>query len=158
MMDPMSTVEKIVKLALLIRKAMDAVQQNKKACGDIRRTVDTISSIASRLKKNAAAMKDQATRSALGHLEKTLQLALKLVKECHEKKNHLLARLLGAPDLSEKLRRVKQEISDNVNVLNLALNSLAHHQRAAGGGSLVPTLRVLCNSCSAYSYLPTSIH
>jgi hypothetical protein len=105
MMDPMSTVEKIVKLALLINKAMDTVQQNKKACGDIRRTVDTVSSIASQLKKNTAAMKDPQRAGPSGEGAPARPKARQGVpRQAHPP----AGRLLGAP---ERLRRVKQEIS-----------------------------------------------
>jgi hypothetical protein len=101
MMDPMSTVEKIVKLALLINKAMDTVQQNKKAW----RTVDTVSSIASQLKKNTAAMKDPQRAGPSGEGAPARPKARQGVpRQAHPP----AGRLLGAP---ERLRRVKQEIS-----------------------------------------------
>lgn len=130
MIDPIATVEKIVQLARLINMAMDAVQQNAKACGDIKRMVTNVSIIASRLKNNTEAMKDRATRDALDHLEKMLHRALKLVQECQKKQKSLVPRLVAAPDLSKQLREVKEDISQNVNVLNLALSSLAHDHRA----------------------------
>jgi hypothetical protein len=143
MMDPMSTVEKIVKLALLINKAMDTVQQNKKAW----RTVDTVSSIASQLKKNTAAMKDPQRAGPSGEGAPARPKARQGVpRQAHPP----AGRLLGAP---ERLRRVKQ-------------GDLGQCQRVEPGaqqpGSRPAGCRRSFSSLAAgtlpdYFYLPTSI-
>ncbi|OEL17599.1 hypothetical protein BAE44_0021381 [Dichanthelium oligosanthes] len=109
MADPLGSVEKIVKVALMIKEAVDKVRKNKE-CREIRKRVVRVSALLTRLQETQMT-KDPATSSALKELEETLTVAHELVTAC-QRKNVLMSRFCTAGDLAEQLREVKQDISD----------------------------------------------
>ncbi|KAJ1276699.1 hypothetical protein BS78_05G234600 [Paspalum vaginatum] len=142
MADPLGNVEKIVKVALMIKEAVDKVRKNKEECHEIRKRVVRVSALLTRLQETEM-MKDPATGSTLQELEVTLTLAHELVTACQRK--NVLSRFCRAGDLAKQLREVKQDISDlmvdgifatNVNatiiLTNIQFAASVPHQKDAG--------------------------
>jgi hypothetical protein len=108
MADPVAGVERIVKLGLAIKDAVDTVRHNEEECREIRRCVLRFSAILSQLQQ-AGLMKDSpALSGALEDLEESLQEGLELV---------------SAGELSKQLRRVKEDILDKVMLASFAINA-----------------------------------
>lgn len=132
MIDPIVTVEKILELVGLIKNAARDVEYNRKACGDFERRMKNVSSTVSNLKEDETVLHDPTACDSLKHLEQTLQCSHGLLQECQDmEKQNVWQRLVNAPELSRQLRKAQEEISQNVNVLNLALISSRHHNRPA---------------------------
>ncbi|CAL5020460.1 unnamed protein product [Urochloa decumbens] len=83
MADPLGSLEKIVKLALTIKEAVDTVRQNKEECQQIRTRAVRVSSLLSRLPETGMAA-DPAMCDALEDLEDSLRRAHMLVAACQE--------------------------------------------------------------------------
>ncbi|KAJ1276907.1 hypothetical protein BS78_05G252500 [Paspalum vaginatum] len=121
MADPVATVEKIVKLGLAIKNAVDTVRHNDVECNEIRRRVLRFSANLSQLQQTGM-MNDSPTLSgALEDLEETLQHALELVEACQERST--IRRLVKAGELSKQLRRVKDDILNKVMLASFAINA-----------------------------------
>ncbi|XP_066338798.1 uncharacterized protein [Miscanthus floridulus] len=103
----LASVEKIIKAAMAIKKAVQTVRQNEVECREIEELAATIMDILLLL-KNTAVMNHPAMHRALAGLERTLNHALKLVTVCQGR--NVACRLLGSGDMSRKLRRVKDDI------------------------------------------------
>lgn len=109
MADPLGTVEKIIKVALKIKEAVDKVRRNKEECREINRRVVRVSALLTRLQETEM-MNDPATSRALKELEETLTVAHELVMACRRK--NVLSHFCTAGGLARRLREVKQDISD----------------------------------------------
>ncbi|CAL4978882.1 unnamed protein product [Urochloa decumbens] len=108
MTDPVATVEKIVKIGLKIKDAVDTVRHNEEECREIRKRVLRFSAILSQLQQTGMMNDSPATSGALEDLEESIQQALELVTACQERST--IRRLVTAGDLSKQLRRVKDDI------------------------------------------------
>ncbi|WVZ49916.1 hypothetical protein U9M48_001232 [Paspalum notatum var. saurae] len=122
MADPVATVEKIVKIGLKIKAAVDTVRHNEEDCNEIRRRVLRFSAILSQLQRTGMMNDSSALSGALEDLEETLQHALELVTACQERTT-TIGRLVKAGVLSKKLRRVKDDILNKVMLASFAINA-----------------------------------
>ncbi|KAJ1256630.1 hypothetical protein BS78_K343300 [Paspalum vaginatum] len=121
MADPVATVEKIVKIGLAIKDAVDTVRHNEEDCNEIRRRVLRFSAILSQLQQTGMMNDSPALSGALEDLEETLERALELVTACQERAT--IRRLVTAGELSKKLRRVKDDILNKVMLASFAINA-----------------------------------
>lgn len=101
--------ERVVKVALAIKKAVETAKQNKEDCVKIGERAAEVSTHMKRLKENTKAMEDPLMSDTLKSMEETLQRALKLVNECQRK--HVVLHYLNAGGMSKKLRQVQEDIS-----------------------------------------------
>ncbi|WVZ49886.1 hypothetical protein U9M48_001208 [Paspalum notatum var. saurae] len=121
MADPVATVEKIVKIGLAIKDAVDTVRRNQEDCNEIRRRVLRFSAILSQLQQTGMMNNTPALSGALEDLEETLQHALELVTACQE--TSTIRRLFTAGELSKNLRRVKDDILNKVMLASFAIHA-----------------------------------
>ncbi|PUZ45757.1 hypothetical protein GQ55_8G250400 [Panicum hallii var. hallii] len=121
MADPVATVEKIVKIGLKIKEAVDKARHNEEDCREITRRVLRFSAILSQLQQTGTVADSPAMAGALKDLEETLQRALELVTACQERST--IRRLVAAGDLSKQLRRVKDDILNKVMLASFAINA-----------------------------------
>ncbi|KAG2559179.1 hypothetical protein PVAP13_8NG295468 [Panicum virgatum] len=121
MADPVATVEKIVKIGLKIKDAVDKARHNEDECREIRKRVLRFSAILSQLQQTGMMNGSPAMSGALEDLEETLEQALKLVAACQERTT--VRRLIAAGDLSKQLRRVKDDILNKVMMASFAINA-----------------------------------
>uniref|UniRef100_A0A0E0RFK7 Mixed lineage kinase domain-containing protein n=1 Tax=Oryza rufipogon TaxID=4529 RepID=A0A0E0RFK7_ORYRU len=118
MADPVSSVKHITEIALKIKHAVETVQRNKEDCLKIRRRVMRVSDILSLLHETQNILSSPAVRAALEDLAETLHHAHTLVVSCQEK--NVVCLFCAATTLSNKLRRVNDQITDQVMVGILA--------------------------------------
>ncbi|XP_039777497.1 G-type lectin S-receptor-like serine/threonine-protein kinase B120 isoform X2 [Panicum virgatum] len=122
MADPVATVvEKIVKIGLKIKEAVNRVRHNEEDCREITRRVLRFSAILSQLQQTGTVADSPALAGALEDLEETLQRALELVTACQERTT--TRRLVAAGDLSKQLRRVQDDILNKVMLASFAINA-----------------------------------
>ncbi|XP_039777504.1 cysteine-rich receptor-like protein kinase 11 [Panicum virgatum] len=122
MADPMATVvEKIVKIGLKIKEAVNRVRHNEEDYREITRRVLRFSAILSQLQQTGTVADSPALAGALEDLEETLQRALELVTACQERTT--TRRLVAAGDLSKQLRRVQDDILNKVMLASFAINA-----------------------------------
>ncbi|TVU04348.1 hypothetical protein EJB05_50082, partial [Eragrostis curvula] len=79
MADPVASVEKIVKIGLKIKEAVDTVRQNEEVCLEIRKSVLRYSTMLSQLQQRGVMNNSSVMSGALEDLAETLERALKLV-------------------------------------------------------------------------------
>ncbi|XP_039822949.1 uncharacterized protein LOC120685196 [Panicum virgatum] len=120
-MDPVATVEKIVKIGLKIKDAVDRARHIVEDCREIRKRVLRFSEILSQLQQTGTVADSPAMAGALEDLEETLQRALELVTACQERSS--IRRVFAAGDLSKQLRRVKDDILNKVMLASFAINA-----------------------------------
>ncbi|BAT16534.1 Os12g0248400 [Oryza sativa Japonica Group] len=118
MADPVSSVKHITEMALKIKHAVETVQRNKEDCIQIRRRVMRVSDVLTLLQETENMQSNPAIRAALEDLADTLHHAHTLVVSCQEK--NIVCLFCAATTLSNKLRRVNDQISDQVMVGILA--------------------------------------
>ncbi|KAF8672908.1 hypothetical protein HU200_049153 [Digitaria exilis] len=106
----LGSVEKIVKIALKIKEAMQTVKQNEKECRDIQRCVARVSALIKRLDETTETMKDKVMRDALEDMAESLQRALEFVTECQ------------TGDMAKELSRVQDDIVRKLQLGNFATN------------------------------------
>ena len=121
MANPVAGVEKIIKLGLAIKDAVDTVRHNEEECNEIRRRVLRFSDILSQLLQTGMMNDSPAMSGALEDLEESLHRALELVMACQERS--VIRRLILAGDLSKQLRRVKEDILNKVMLASFAINA-----------------------------------
>ncbi|KAG2559194.1 hypothetical protein PVAP13_8NG293500 [Panicum virgatum] len=121
MTDPVATVERIVKIGLMIKDAMDRARHIEEDCREITRRVLRFSAILSQLQQTGTVADSPAMAGALEDLEETLQRALELVTACQERST--IRRLVAVGDLSKQLRRVKDDILNKVMLASFAINA-----------------------------------
>ena len=122
MADPVATVvEKIVKIGLKIKEAVNRVRHNEEDCREITRRVLRFSAILLQLQQTGTVADSPALAGALEDLEETLQRALELVTACQERTT--TRRLVAAGDLSKQLRRVQDDILNKVMLASFAINA-----------------------------------
>ena len=121
MADPVATVEKIVKIGLKIKEAVNRVRHNEEDCREITRRVLRFSAILSQLQQTGTVADSPAMAGALEDLEETLQRALELVTACQERTT--IRRVFAAGDLSKQLRRVQDDILNKVMLASFAINA-----------------------------------
>jgi len=121
MADPVASVEKIVKLGLAIKEAVDTVRHNEEECREIRKRVLRFSDILSQLQQTGMMNDSPAMSGALEDLEESLHQGLELVMACQERS--AICRLISAGDLSKQLRRVKEDILNKVMLASFAINA-----------------------------------
>ncbi|TVU23609.1 hypothetical protein EJB05_25984, partial [Eragrostis curvula] len=78
MADPVASVEKIVKIGLKIKEAVDTVRQNEEVCLEIRKSVLRYSTMLSQLQQRGVMNNSSVMSGALEDLAETLERALKL--------------------------------------------------------------------------------
>ncbi|TVU04349.1 hypothetical protein EJB05_50083, partial [Eragrostis curvula] len=120
MADPVVTVEKIIKIGLKIKEAVDKVRQNKEACLEIRKRVLRYSTMLSQLQQRGVLHNNPEMSGALEDLAETLERALELVMACQERST--ISHFVSAGDLSKQLRQMKESISEQVILSLWALN------------------------------------
>lgn len=120
MADPVAGVEKIMKLGLAIKEAVDTVRHNEE-CREIRKRVLRFSDILSQLQQTWMMNDSLAMSGALEDLEESLHQGLELVMACQERST--IRRLISAGDLSKQLRRVKDDILNKVMLASFAINA-----------------------------------
>lgn len=121
MTDPVASVEKIVKIGLKIKEAVDTVRKNAEACQEIRKRVLRFSAILSQLQQTGMLSNNPAMSGALEDLEETLERALELVTACQERST--IRRFIAAGDLSKQLHHVKDDILNKVMLASFAINT-----------------------------------
>ncbi|OQU83966.1 putative receptor-like protein kinase At4g00960 isoform X2 [Sorghum bicolor] len=147
MADPVGSLERIIKVGLRIKAAVDTVRRNAVVCQEIRRRVLRFSAVLSQLQQTGAMDDSPAMGVALYELEETLQRALELVTACQDQDRRttsgIVRRLLGARNLARQLRAVKDDILNKVMLASFAIN--AHTTilllTMQTGGYLLPRLR-----------------
>ncbi|KAG2559184.1 hypothetical protein PVAP13_8NG295888 [Panicum virgatum] len=121
MADPVATVEKIVKIGLKIKDAVDKARHNEEDCREISKRAQRFSAILSQLQQTGTVADSPAMAGALEDLEKTLQRALELVTAFQERSS--IRRLIAAGDLSKQLRRVQDDILNKVMLASFPINA-----------------------------------
>ncbi|RCV39466.1 hypothetical protein SETIT_8G226900v2 [Setaria italica] len=122
MADPVASVEKIVKIGLKIKQAVDTVRKNKEVCLEIRKRVLRFSDILSQLQQTGMLNNNPAMSGPLEDLEETLERGLELVTSCQERRS-TIRRFITAGDLSKQLREVKDDILNKVMLASFAINT-----------------------------------
>ncbi|KAF8738584.1 hypothetical protein HU200_013957 [Digitaria exilis] len=120
MADPLGSLEKIVKLALRIKEAVDTVRRNKEECQQIRRRAMRISSLLSRLPETGMTA-DPAMCGALEDLEDSLRRAHKLIEACQDGTTPVCL-YCTAGRQARRLRQVQDDISQKVMLVIFATN------------------------------------
>ncbi|OEL22676.1 hypothetical protein BAE44_0016305 [Dichanthelium oligosanthes] len=122
MADPVASLERIFKIGLKIKEAVDTVHQNEEVCQEIRKRVLRFSAILSQLQQRTGMLDGNLAMSgALQDMEATLERALELVTACQERS--IIRRLITAGDLARQLRGVKDDISNKVMLASFAINT-----------------------------------
>ncbi|TVT99527.1 hypothetical protein EJB05_55114, partial [Eragrostis curvula] len=106
-------VEKLVKVALAIKEAVETVKQNDKECRAIGKCATRCTALLSRLAEQTEMM-----HAPLEDVAESLEEALELVKLCQRK--HYFSRLWKAGDMAKELRRVQDDILRKVQLANFA--------------------------------------
>lgn len=119
MADPLGSLEKIVKLALRIKEAVDTVRHNKEECQQITTRAVRVSTLLSRLPETGITG-DPAMCDALGDLEDALRHAHALVTACQQSTTVCLYCTAGKQ--ARRLRRVQDDISQKVMLVVFATN------------------------------------
>ncbi|CAL5020461.1 unnamed protein product [Urochloa decumbens] len=119
MADPLGSLEKIVKLALRIKEAVDTVRQNKEECEQIRTRAVRLSSLLSQLLETGITA-NPAMCSTLEDLEDSLRRAHTLVSACQDSTTVCL--YCKAWRQARRLRRVQDDISQRVMLVVFATN------------------------------------
>ncbi|CAL4986084.1 unnamed protein product [Urochloa decumbens] len=119
MADPLGSLEKIVKLALRIKEAVDTVRQNKEECEQIRTRAVRLSSLLSQLLETGITA-NPAMCSTLEDLEDSLRRAHTLVSACQDSTTVCL--YCKAWRQARRLRRVQDDISQKVMLVVFATN------------------------------------
>jgi len=119
MADPLGSLEKIVKLALRIKEAVDTVRHNKEECQQIRTRAVRVSSLLSRLPETGITG-DPAMCDALGDLEEALRHAHALVTTCQQSGTVCL--YCTASKQARRLRKAQDDISQKVMLVVFATN------------------------------------
>lgn len=114
------SVERVLTVALAIKTAVETAEQNKKDCMEIGKLAAQVSSHTERLKEKTEVMKDPAMRDALEAMADCLHDAQLLIDKCHGK--CFLLRYLKASDMSQQLRRARDEISIKIQLCNFAIS------------------------------------
>lgn len=81
----LGSVERVVKVALAIKTAVETAKQNKKDCVEIGKLAAHVSSHTERLKEKTEVMEDPAMRDTLEAMANCLDDALLLIDTCHGK-------------------------------------------------------------------------
>ncbi|KAK3123381.1 hypothetical protein QOZ80_8AG0629730 [Eleusine coracana subsp. coracana] len=116
----LGSVERIVKVALAIKEAVETVKQNAEECLDIERCVARVSALLKRLDETTETMKDEVMSHPLEDLADSVERALELVEKCQRKNK--LGRFLGAGDMAKELRRAQDDILRKVTMGSFATN------------------------------------
>jgi hypothetical protein len=113
MADPVASVEKIVKIGLRIKEAVDTVRRNEEVCREIRQRVLRFSAILSQLQRTGMLNDDNPAMSgALEDLEETLGHALDLVAACQGRGRSAVHRLITAGSLSVSSVTIPEAVPD----------------------------------------------
>ncbi|TVU41951.1 hypothetical protein EJB05_15513, partial [Eragrostis curvula] len=112
------SLEKIVKVALAIKEAVETVKQNDKECRAIKMCATRCTALLKRLEEQTDIMKDEAMRGPLEDVAESLEEALELVKLCQRK--HCFSQLWKAGDMAKELRRVQDDIVRKIQVGDFA--------------------------------------
>ncbi|TVU24439.1 hypothetical protein EJB05_26875, partial [Eragrostis curvula] len=107
--------EKLFKIGLEIKKAVETVQQNKEECCEIEERVVIVRAILTHLSE---ATKNEAMESALEDLYRTLRRALNLIKDCQKKS--ILCHFCTSGALSKQLCRVRDDITRKIMAVQFA--------------------------------------
>lgn len=121
MADPVASVEKIVRIGLKIKQAVDTVRKNEEVCREITKRVLRFNDILSQLQRTGMLDDNPALGGALEDLEEALERALELVMACQERSS--IRRLITARDLARQLRGVKDDILNKVMLASFAINT-----------------------------------
>ncbi|CAO2145016.1 unnamed protein product [Urochloa humidicola] len=111
MADVLGSVDKVIKLALSIKKAVQTVRRNKERCYGIEKLVSRVSAILVHLEATGM-INELAMSAALEDLVETLDSALEKITWCQKK--HYLSRIIAAGDVAEQLHRVHDDISNKM--------------------------------------------
>ncbi|CAN6363671.1 unnamed protein product [Urochloa humidicola] len=122
MADPLASVEKIVKIGLKIKEAVDTVRHNEEECQEIRKMALRFSAILSQLQQTGMMNNNPAMSGALEDLEETLERALELVTACQGRRS-TIRRFIKAGDLAKQLRTAKNDIMNKVMLASFAINT-----------------------------------
>jgi hypothetical protein len=114
----LGSLERIIKVALKIKKAVRTVQQNEEECQALEKEVAIVIAILSPLQVMRAVT--PAMTLALMGLEENIDSALELVRKCQEK-HTFVHRLVTANDMARQLARVKADIHGNVTMCTFAI-------------------------------------
>lgn len=148
MADPLGSLEKIVKLVLRIKEAVDTVRHNKEECEKITTCVVRVSALLSQL----PAEQHPAMCDALGGLEDALRHAHAVVTDCQQSSTACL--YCTAAKQARHLRRAQEDISQKVMLVVLAtslhttviLNSIC--RRDVPPAPQVPLLLTCITKCT----------
>ncbi|TVU23610.1 hypothetical protein EJB05_25985, partial [Eragrostis curvula] len=121
MADPVASIEKIVKIGLKIKEAVDTVRRNKEVCLEIRKIVLRYSAILSQLQQTGVMNNIPVMSGALEDLAEALEGALELVTVCQERST--ISSFISAGDLSKQLGRATDKISARAMVVLCALQA-----------------------------------
>ncbi|KAL6907832.1 hypothetical protein ACP4OV_002002 [Aristida adscensionis] len=126
MADPVASVEKIVRIGLQIRDAVDTARRNEEECRDIMGRALRFGAVLTQLRQAGVVGGSPATSGALEELEGALRRALELVRQCRRREAHAaVRRLFAAGDLARQLRRARDDVLDKVMLASFALNAQA---------------------------------
>ncbi|KAJ1276683.1 hypothetical protein BS78_05G233300 [Paspalum vaginatum] len=143
----LGSVEKIVRVGLVTKKAVETVRQNEVECQEIQELVTTLMDILPLLQETAV-MKHPAMHRALVGLERTLNRALKLITDCQAKRN-MAWRDLGSGDMSRKLRN---KVHDDILLRTVPGTFATHHwARHHDFDKCYPIPICRCSSSSAHT-------
>ncbi|TVU00213.1 hypothetical protein EJB05_54366, partial [Eragrostis curvula] len=119
--DAFGGVEKIVKVALAIKEAVETVKQNDKECRAIEKCAARCSALLKRLEEQTDTMNDEAMRGPLEDVAEGLEEALELVKLCQRTRKHnKISQWWNAADMAKELGRVQDDILRKVQMGHFA--------------------------------------
>lgn len=112
-----ASLERIIKVALQIKQAVDTIKHNKKECVRIERCVADVSLILQQLEKTKVTA---AMRGPLEGIAKSVDEALDVVNEW--KRKNSLSQFFGASSMKTKLDGVQKEIETNMRTSGFAMH------------------------------------
>ncbi|KAJ1276681.1 hypothetical protein BS78_05G233200 [Paspalum vaginatum] len=118
MADPISIVQTIISLLVTINKLVGTFHTNQEDCSKIRTLVATAQAVVEPLKQRPKVMENKGMSVALKGLEEALQRSREVVESC--KKKNAISRRIQSKDIAGDLRRVYEDISANMVLVDLA--------------------------------------
>ncbi|CAO2149066.1 unnamed protein product [Urochloa humidicola] len=142
MADPLTTVEKTIKLAQSIKNAAKTVRWNKEECSEIEKLAGRICDILRQLQE---VQSHPAMSGALEDLAEALDSALTILTCCQAM--HVGRRLNAAGDMAEQLRRVEDDISSRMMTVILSVNVSGTNKEALDEEEPYDLYCPNCHSC-----------
>jgi len=119
MADPLSIVQSILQLVLMVNNMVGTFRHNKEDCHIITELLNRVRAVVEGLSIAEDNSVSDALSDVLNGLEEALKRAMKDIKAC-QKKNIVLS-IIQVDDIANMLRRVQDDLSRNLNVAAFAI-------------------------------------